>query len=862
MRTIGCPSCGTSLSIDDRFALFVVCESCDSTVVVDEGAARIHGRMGALSPPEGVLYLGATGEVSGLRFQVVGRVRYGYSRGYWNEWLLSLEDGRSCWISEDEDELELESLVQGAAPGFGPEVRPGDFVDVSGTRYRVSEKDQAVCEGGEGMLPFPVVQGESFPYLELTRSEGFATVEFPPTGPRVFVGQRLDRGALRLDTTRQEAGLGPDVVTQGGAGAAERVVLGQGRSRNLNCDACGAPLEVPATGARTHECEYCGVELDLTIDRKPCASCSKTLPVRGGSSTHAATCPHCGTLVDVRGGTTQVLLALSGRRRPGIPLKVGMRGTLFQQEHEIIGHMRLVERDSSGTYSSNEFLLRRDDGETVWIVLEEGHYSYRTEIHDPPGVDPRLLGEEDTFQWDGRSWEVDDQSEGASETIDWVEGEFTWVPRVGDRSSYMEAESPPFTLIAEWTEQEMEWYRGRYVSPAEIAGAFGLSPDSISRPSGPRAGAPEDLRYPPVRIQLRLAFLISFLMAIGGASLSEIRVDGGQHEVPALELLPAAHRETAEALDQVARQHREGARRLRLAEVEVAQAKVLDELSAKASAQVTQLTTGVEAARKPPATGSGAAATSGPRLQVLVKQLEKAKKAAFQHGLRAAKGRKVADEAVRKTLESVGLTVPGTYTTDPSGQPLYPLDQVRSVIADLGQRQAQLGELLPPAPKRLPPHPDPGWPARVLPLEVERSGTTCEVHMKAPLEGDWVHLDVTLLREGQEEPVGRYARTLLSSSWNGRPWQEMRCAIDEPGRYQVVVRGFTGWRGSDRLAPLRSRDAALEVQVRELPWSPSALFFGAGLFFLWGLAEVVFRGFQVLAWAARCTVRAVGEVFS
>jgi len=50
-----CPACGAGLEVDGRFAKLVVCESCDSTLVLEAEAAKITGKMGALRAPDGVL---------------------------------------------------------------------------------------------------------------------------------------------------------------------------------------------------------------------------------------------------------------------------------------------------------------------------------------------------------------------------------------------------------------------------------------------------------------------------------------------------------------------------------------------------------------------------------------------------------------------------------------------------------------------------------------------------------------------------------------------------------------------------------------------------------------------------------------
>lgn len=817
MRELPCPGCGATLAVDDRFALFVVCETCDSTVVVDEAAARVHGKMGALAPPAGLFYLGATGDLGGVRFQVAGRVRYGYGRGYWNEWLLVLEDGRACWVSEDEDELELEVLGDGTQVGFThAEVLPGQKVTLGGSEYRVDEKDVAVCEGGEGQLPFPVVHGAEVPYLELSGPERFATVEYDPAGPRVFLGRHLDRSEVTLDRSRAEAGVGADAVTQGGD--AERVVLGQGEVLKLNCDQCGAPLEVPAAAGAHHECEYCGHEVDLTVERRPCASCEKTLPVRH-AGTRAATCPHCGALNDVSGDRTAVLLALSGRNRPKVPLRPGMKGRLFGQEHQVIGHMRLVERDSWGTYTGNEFLLRRADGETTWLVLEDGHWCYKTELHgDRPDVEPRHLVEEQTFFWGGQHWEVDEVSLGANETIDWVEGEFTWVPKVGDKSSYMEAECPPHTLTAEWSATEMEWYRGQYLTPAQVAEAFDLKPDHLSRPAArAKGGAPPEVQPPPARRQLWVSLGLGILCLMIGAIFHRPPVAIASTTIPLAELVPEANRADA----------------ARLVSLEEARTK-LEKLVLRAEVDADQ-------ARKLEALARSKAAAQD--------------KYAAEHRRHADLGWSAADRAVDEAVQAAGGTPPTTWAPGADGFPAFPMAKLKQRVEAAATEVTALVGSFPEIPEALPD----SWPARDLDLEARGEDTQGLLSLRVPVQGDWVHVRATLTRDG--ETLADFSGTLVAKMGNRTLVKTLPFALPRPGRYRLRLRVAGGRKGARTATPARSK-GSLGVEVLQGRPGGGKAAGGALFFFMWFAFEVALRIFRYAWFLFRLTFSALGGLFS
>jgi ribosomal protein S27E len=285
--------------------------------------------MATLRPPTGVLYTGATGKLGDQEFRVLGRVRYGYAQGLWDEWFLALEDGDSVWVSEDEDDLTLESYVQLETASFDyNHLDPGDRLRLGGKGFTVTEKDIATCEGGEGQLPFMIVPGERIPFLDLTGDDGFGTVEFDEDGIKVFVGKRISPESVQLDRTRQEAGIGSDTLATGGipgAGGRERIIKGQGKALSIKCTSCGSPQEVPDEGATTHECAYCGSEINLTHRQVDCPQCQNLIEVKTVDAALSVVCPKCQCQLDITQDSPSILASLAGRKRPPTPLSLVKR---------------------------------------------------------------------------------------------------------------------------------------------------------------------------------------------------------------------------------------------------------------------------------------------------------------------------------------------------------------------------------------------------------------------------------------------------------------------------------------------------------------------------------------------------------
>src|SRR5690606_1867940 len=106
---IGCPSCGAPLPTRNPGVVVAVCAYCHTAVSWDADAVRASGLRSRL--PQGFtrLYTGASGMLDGRHFVVLGRIRYGWSRGFWDEWCCRLDDGEDLWITEDDHELAAET---------------------------------------------------------------------------------------------------------------------------------------------------------------------------------------------------------------------------------------------------------------------------------------------------------------------------------------------------------------------------------------------------------------------------------------------------------------------------------------------------------------------------------------------------------------------------------------------------------------------------------------------------------------------------------------------------------------------------------------------------------------------------------
>ncbi len=453
-RNLTCPACGGTLDVTTGAARVAACPYCENVLIVNEAAIRALGKMALLAETPSCLAVGWPARCQGREIHVLGRIQFRYSAGIWDEWWIRFEDdGSYAWISQDEDEytLEIPTVVQ-LQPERVAKLRPGDRVTVRRMALWVNEIDEAEVVGVQGELPVHATPHARMRYLDLTDNHHHVTIELFSDGTyQVFVGKHLPRGALVSDV----AGADPNVQQHypppqqtrpdDPAGAVVRTSEGL-HPQAIQCLSCGGSLELrDAQGTALVICGYCGAALDLSLPGKP------------------------------------QLLRMEKQKKRKFPIEIGAKFRHHATEYTVLGILRYKQRDEGVDYFWTAFQLHHPEKGYTFLELEGGHWLFFTPLRHPPLKDPRKLSRGNTLTMDGQSYRV---FESGSCVIDYVEGELSWVARIGDRLNFMDAVRPPFLVSAEWSANEMEWSLGEYLSPAQIAHGLSIPVGKLPSPRG------------------------------------------------------------------------------------------------------------------------------------------------------------------------------------------------------------------------------------------------------------------------------------------------------------------------------------------------------------------------------------------
>ena len=182
MLDTNCPNCGAALTFRSANLVAKVCDRCRSTVVRHGEALENVGLAAEVPEDVSPLQLGVRGRDGERRFEVVGRVRWRWTDGAWNEWCCLWGDGGHAWLGEASgrwmllEEVEASAWAGGAVAAMraGRPVAPGDTATLGELEYAVNDVQDVTCIGAEGELPFPVPIGTTGVSVDLQRPDGRA----------------------------------------------------------------------------------------------------------------------------------------------------------------------------------------------------------------------------------------------------------------------------------------------------------------------------------------------------------------------------------------------------------------------------------------------------------------------------------------------------------------------------------------------------------------------------------------------------------------------------------------------------------------------------------------------------------------
>ena len=195
---LNCPTCGAPVELQNRFVCVVNCDFCDVTSIVKGDSLDSTGRRAKLTKMPSIFFVDALGKLDGKSFKVLGRLRYEYDGGLWDEWFLSFDSGENAWLVEEAATYKL--LFQ-QPPDNIPEyfgIKVGTTIQAGGRDVYVIEKGTAKIIGGEGQLGFNFLPGDSVYYVDGSCGDELVSIEYDHDDTEFLTGRMVDRESVEV----------------------------------------------------------------------------------------------------------------------------------------------------------------------------------------------------------------------------------------------------------------------------------------------------------------------------------------------------------------------------------------------------------------------------------------------------------------------------------------------------------------------------------------------------------------------------------------------------------------------------------------------------------------------------------------
>lgn len=201
-QEFSCPSCGGPIKQQNPGSKTICCPFCGQSSHLFADSLQAAGEKHLLIDYGSVFETGQTCKLGGREFLVLGRMRFDYEDGFWDEWYINyLADGSEGWIQEDDGGFVLFREEKRLAQQLDfRRVKVGAPHDLEGAWEPtfITSKGHARVNGGEGELPFRILPGEEVDFIDGIWKGQLLSVELMKYERVLFIGSPFERDELQL----------------------------------------------------------------------------------------------------------------------------------------------------------------------------------------------------------------------------------------------------------------------------------------------------------------------------------------------------------------------------------------------------------------------------------------------------------------------------------------------------------------------------------------------------------------------------------------------------------------------------------------------------------------------------------------
>ncbi len=207
-----------------------------------------------------------------------------------------------------------------------------------------------------------------------------------------------------------------------------------------------------ATSLKSIRCKTCGAPLKL---------------YGGGHKILTLTCEYCGSVMDVHHDFEVLHQFKNSTSKPYSPIELGMQGELYGVLFTAIG---LIGYHADTAWV--DILLYSPTHGYAWLTYEDNHFTFMRRYREPVPNSMWQAQPQASIHMAHQNFKYVGQYQAR---INYVAGELTWLAKEGDINQQADAVNAPHILSADKNDQEIELYKGEYLSPKTVYTAFGIN---------------------------------------------------------------------------------------------------------------------------------------------------------------------------------------------------------------------------------------------------------------------------------------------------------------------------------------------------------------------------------------------------
>jgi hypothetical protein len=199
---MNCTSCGAGLKVENQFVRSVTCEFCGAAYRVSGSDGLDEaGKTVSLADYPSRFHVGQQGVLKGRGFTILGRVRYQYDEGFWDEWQIEWHDGAAPdWLEEDEGYWTLyrRERVRGEVPPMS-QIKVGGKYNINNKQVFITEKREGKMMGSEGQFSSVLPLSDPFGYASGTADGQIVSVNFWPDEIEISIGEDIEPHEIKFN---------------------------------------------------------------------------------------------------------------------------------------------------------------------------------------------------------------------------------------------------------------------------------------------------------------------------------------------------------------------------------------------------------------------------------------------------------------------------------------------------------------------------------------------------------------------------------------------------------------------------------------------------------------------------------------